>query len=75
VTDEFTQAAVQPGRKAAMTASNLSYDKLDRAMAAQAKEWEELLEKVLSGASAEGRKDKDEAQRTIRRAPRASKPE
>jgi hypothetical protein len=56
-----------------MMASNLPSDKVDRATAAQAKGWEDLLEKVLGGARAEGRK---EEQRTmVRRAPRASKAE
>jgi hypothetical protein len=67
VTDKFTQAAVKPGRKSAMMASNLPSDKLDRAMAAQAKGWEKVLEKALGGAAGEGRKEEER----VRRAPRA----
>jgi hypothetical protein len=48
-TDELTQQAVKGGRKASVMASNLTSDTLDRAMAAQAKAWEELLAKVLGG--------------------------
>jgi hypothetical protein len=48
-TDEDTQEALKAGRKASMMASNLTSDKLDRAMTAQAKGWEELLAKVLGG--------------------------
>jgi hypothetical protein len=73
VTDRFTQAAVKPGRKAALMASTLAADSLDRAMAAQARSWEELLEKVLGGASVEGRKDEERAAAMVRRAPRAPK--
>jgi hypothetical protein len=71
VTDKFTQDALKSGRKAAMMASDLSSDKLDRATAAQAKGWEELLEKVAGGARAEGRKEEERT--TVRRAPRAPK--
>jgi hypothetical protein len=73
VTDKFTQAAVKPGRKSATMASNLPSDKLDRAMAAQAKGWEKMLEKVLGGAPAEGRKEEERTAATVRRAPRAPK--
>jgi hypothetical protein len=69
VTDKFTQSAVKPGRASAMMASNLSSDKLDRAMAAQAKGWEKMLEKVIGApAGTEGRKAAP-----LRRAPRAPK--
>src|SRR5271167_4038735 len=47
VTDKFTQDAVKSGRKSAKMASNVPSDKLDKAMAAQAKGWEKILEKVL----------------------------
>lgn len=66
-TDEITQAALKPGRKAAMMASNLSSDKLDRAMAAQAKGWEKILEKLI-GAPAQ-----EEEAPSVRRPPRAPK--
>jgi hypothetical protein len=66
VTDKFTNDAVKPGRKVATMASNLSFDRLETAMAAQAKGWEELLAKVLGGAPGdEGPKP------ATRRAPRA----
>jgi len=73
VTDKFTQDAVKSGRKSAKMASNVPSDKLDKAMAAQAKGWEKILEKVLGGAPAEGRKDEERTAAIIRRAPRAPK--
>ena len=73
VTDKFTQAAVKSSRKSAMMASNVPSDKLDKAMVAQARGWEKILEKVLGGAAAEGRKDEERTAATIRRAPRVPK--
>jgi len=72
-TDKFTQAAVNAGRKAATMASNLTPDKVNQACAAQAKGWEELLEKVLGGGQAEGRKEDERRTAMVRRAPRARK--
>jgi hypothetical protein len=74
-TDKFTQAAVKPGRRSAMMASNLPSGKVDRAMAAQAKGWQELLEKVLGGVPTEGRKEEERTAAIVRRAPRAPKVE
>ena len=70
-TDKFTQAAMNAGRKAATMASSLTPRKLDQAMAAQAKGWQDLLEKVTGG----GPGGKEDARRTatVRRAPRAPK--
>jgi hypothetical protein len=68
-TDKLTQAALKPGRKVSMMASDLSSEKLDRAMAAQAKGWEELLKKVLGATSSDGRKDEPPKTRKIRRPP------
>jgi hypothetical protein len=75
VTDKFTQAAVKSGRKSAMMASNLTFDKLDQAMAAQAKGWEETLKKVLGGGPTDGRKPEERKAAVVRRAPRAPKAE
>jgi hypothetical protein len=72
-TDKFTQAAVNLGRKAATMASNLAHDKVNQAMSAQAKGWEELLEKVLGGRQAEGRKNDERRAAMVRRVPRARK--
>jgi hypothetical protein len=68
VTDKFTQDAVNPGRKASLMASNLSSDKLDRAMAAQAKGWEKMLDKAL-GAATGGRSEDERKAVPIRRPP------
>jgi hypothetical protein len=72
-TDKFTQAAVNVGRKAAAMASNLTPDKVDQAMAAQAKGWEELLQKVLDDGQPKGRKEDERSSTRVRRAPRARK--
>jgi hypothetical protein len=71
-TDKFTQAAMKAGRKAATMASNLTPRKLDQAMAAQAKRWQELLDKVAGGGQA-GRKADARRAATVRRPPRAPK--
>jgi hypothetical protein len=60
-TDGFTQAAVSAGRKAATVASGLAADTVNKAMAAQAKGWEDLLAKVLGGGPAEGREKRSTA--------------
>jgi hypothetical protein len=70
-TDKFTLAAMEPGRKAATMASNLSADKVDRATTAQAKAWEKLLAGVLGGSPGSGRKDNDRGTSAVRRVPRA----
>ena len=70
-TDKFTLAAMEPGRKAATMASNLSADKVDRATTAQAKAWEKLLGGVLGGSPGSGRKDNDRGTSAVRRVPRA----
>jgi hypothetical protein len=72
-TDKFTQAALQAGRKAATMASNLTPNKIEEAMAAQAKGWEELLEKVLGDGQAQERKKDERGAVKVRRAPRARK--
>jgi hypothetical protein len=72
-TDKFTQAAVNAGRKTATMASNVTPDKLDQAMVAQAKGWEELLEKALGGGQPEARKKDEGSTAMLRRAPRAKK--
>jgi hypothetical protein len=72
-TDKFTQAALQAGRKAATMASNLTPNKVEEAMAAQAKGWEELLEKVLGDGQAQERKKDERGAVKLRRAPRARK--
>jgi hypothetical protein len=69
MTDRDTQAALKPGRAAAVMASDLSSNKLDRAMAAQAKGWEKMLEK-LTGAAAQ---EEERKAAPLRRAPRAPK--
>jgi hypothetical protein len=72
-TDKFTMSALKPGRNAATMASNLTADKLERASAAQAQGWEELLKEVLGGSQGDGRRDDERGTPTVRRAPRASK--
>jgi hypothetical protein len=72
-TDQFVQAAVQAGRKAAVMASNVAADKFEQAAAAQAKAWEELLQKAVGGAQPYERKADDRSSAMIRRAPRARK--
>ena len=58
-----------------MMASNVPSDKLDKAMAAQAKGWEKILEKVLGGGPTDGRKPEERKAAVVRRAPRAPKAE
>jgi hypothetical protein len=74
-TDKFTQAAVQGGRKAATMASNLTPNKIQEAMTAQAEGWEELLQKVLGDGQAQAheRKKDERSAVNVRRAPRARK--
>jgi hypothetical protein len=72
VTDQFTQRAMEPGRESAMMASNLSTDKIDKAMAAQAKGWEAMLERVLAAGPTNASSEERPAA-TVRRAPRAGK--
>jgi hypothetical protein len=73
MTDKFTQAAVKAGRKAATMASNLTSDKLNQAMAGQAKGWEEVLKKALGGGQAKGRKEDERSTAMLRRVPRATR--
>jgi hypothetical protein len=70
-TDKFTMAALEPGRQAATMASNLTADKLDRATAAQAQAWEELLEGVLGSSQGDDGRDDEPSTQAVRRAPRA----
>jgi hypothetical protein len=70
-TDRFTQAAVSAGRKAATMASGLAPDTVNKAMAAQAKGWEDLLAKVLGGGPAKGREKRSTVM--VRRTSRARK--
>lgn len=70
-TDKFTMAALKPGRSAAVMASSLSREKVDRACAAQAQAWEELLKKVLGSDQGDDYKDDERSAPKVRRAPRA----
>jgi hypothetical protein len=72
-TSEFTMAAIRHGRKTAEMASNLTAAKFDRALAAQAQAWEEVIEKAQGGRRAQAAGHGGEAERVvaIRRAPRA----
>jgi hypothetical protein len=70
-TDKLTMGALAPGRKAATMASTLTTDKLDRATAAQAQSWEQLLENVLSGDGGAASGDIEKGPSRVRRAPRA----
>lgn len=70
-TDAFTQAATAAGRKSATMASNLPHEKVDHAMSAQAKHWEELVATALGNAPAEARPPQGTA--NVRRAPSARK--
>ena len=72
-TDKFTSAAMKPGRKAAMMASNLTAETLDRDCVAQAEVWTELLTEAMGQAGSDGPKDAAAAATAIRRAPRARK--
>jgi hypothetical protein len=72
-TDKFTMSAMAPGRAAATMASSLTADKVDRACAAQAQGWEEVLRGALGAYQDDSRKDDERAAAKVRRAPRASR--
>jgi hypothetical protein len=68
-TDQFTEKAIEPGRKAAMMASVLTVDENERATVAQAESWEKLLNDVLGGSQDE-EPEADRGPPGVRRAPR-----
>ena len=70
ISDKYTLAAIESGRKVAAMASNLSSEGLDRATSSQAKGWEDLLRNVLGTAEI---REELRPSAAVRRAPRAPK--
>lgn len=70
-TDELTMAALKPGRKAATMASTISAEAFDRTEAAQAKAWQEMVERLIGTKADEQGPASDRKSPGLRRAPRA----